>query len=93
MDLAVSAVEISGFAFLTANQPVVEKFKEAREGEPAEILINGKPVAEVGGESTPCASVSSDVPQSVEAAIEIGPPTACRHNVVVSGAPLVTLIF
>ena len=93
VNLAVGAVKVCGFTLLAADQPVMEKVKKSRERKPVEKLIYGKPVSKDRGERAPCAAVAANVPESIKVAIQVGPPTACMHNVVVSRAPLVDLIF
>ena len=71
----------------------MEPVEEPAFGEAVEILEDGKPVSKDIGQRTPRAPVAQQVPQGVEMLVERSASSACRHNVVVSGAPLLALIF
>ena len=93
MDLAVSAVFIDHFGVPSQQQLFVEPVEKSAQREPVEVLIGGKPVSEFVRQRAPRTAVAQQIPHGVEVFIDGGKPTACRHNVVVSRAPPLALIF
>lgn len=93
MDFAVRAVLKDNFRLFSEQQLFMEPVEEPAFGEAVEILEDGKPVSKDIGQRTPRAPVAQQVPQGVEMLVESSASSPCRHNVVVSGAPLLALIF
>ena len=93
VDLAVCAVFKNNFGIPSQQQLLVEPVKECVQREPVEVLVDGNPVSEFIRQGAPRTPVAQEIPQGVEVFVEGRSPPACRHNVVVSGAPLLNLIF
>ena len=93
MDLAVRAVFKNHFGIFSQQQLFVEPVEEPVQREPVEVLIDSTPVSEFIRQRAPCASIAQEIPQGVEVFIKRCCPSARRHNVVASGAPLLALIF